>query len=233
MVFALGGCGESTSTTRSQSSTSTSPPATGTLRIHQPSVISVSFSRVLNGLRCARRRERLRIAARSVRVRRHDRWVRRRRAAHTRTVRKVLCHLRYVQRRVRIRGRWVNERLPLLPRTLRTSSAHVAFGARPRINGWLGTSQGLAFDGQTVRVLTALNNGRNEFRQVGTAITGPDGRWSAQLPAGPSRMVEAVFDGVAAVGPSTGRAKLLVAARRTPRPVTHPTRDSVRDRRRP
>lgn len=101
------------------------------------------------------------------------------------------------------------------------SSAHVAFGARARINGWLGTPQGLAFDGQTVRILTALNNGRNEFRQVGTAITGPDGRWSARLPAGPSRMVEAVFYGSAAVGPSTGRAKLLVAARRTPRTVTH------------
>lgn len=231
-VLALGGCGAGAPATSSRSSTSTAAPATGTLRVHQQSVSTVSFSRVLNGLRCGRHRERVRIAARSVRVRRHGRWVRRRRAAQTRTVRKVFCRLRYVQRRVRVQGRWANERLPMLPHTVRTSRKRVAFGVRARINGWLGTSQGLAFGGQRVRILTAPNNGRNEFRQVGTVITGPDGRWSARLPAGPSRMVEAVFDGAAAVGPSTGRAKLLVAPRRHPRPVTHPTGKSARDGRR-
>ena len=52
------------------------------------------------------------------------------------------------------------------------------------------------------RVLTAPDNGLGRFTQAGDRHDGANGSWSAQLPAGPSRLVEAYYAGASTLEPS-------------------------------
>ena len=58
-----------------------------------------------------------------------------------------------------------------------------------------GDYDSIALGGQTVRVLTAPDNGLGQFSQAAAVTTAANGGWSAELPAGPSRLVEAAYDG--------------------------------------
>ncbi len=49
--------------------------------------------------------------------------------------------------------------------------------------------------GQTVDVLTAADNGRENFHVAAVVTTSANGGWSARLPGGPSRLVEATYAG--------------------------------------
>jgi hypothetical protein len=90
----------------------------------------------------------------------------------------------------------------------------IAFGSATTISGWLGTSTGIALDGQTIRIFTAPDNGLERFTQAVVATTRVDGSWSARLPGGPSRLVQAVYDGGALFEPgSSAYARVLVPAR--------------------
>ncbi len=80
------------------------------------------------------------------------------------------------------------------------------------LHGWLGTSQGNAVGGQTVQILAAPDNGSSAFVQEAVATTAANGTWSAKLPAGPSRIVKAVYGGGASLEPSSGQATVLVPA---------------------
>ena len=70
------------------------------------------------------------------------------------------------------------------------------------MSGWLGMPDGTALGGQVVRVLTAPDNGLGHFTQAAVATTAANGSWSARLPAGPSRLVEAYYAGAATLEPS-------------------------------
>ena len=61
---------------------------------------------------------------------------------------------------------------------------------------------GTALGGQVIHVLTAPDNGLGHFVLAATATTAPNGAWSAPLPAGPSRLVEAYYAGAPTFEPS-------------------------------
>lgn len=189
-----------------------SAPATWNLSIREPTVTRVSFDRIANKLRCARARERIHVPAQLVWVHVHHRRVRVRVPAQTRTVTRVRCHPIYVRRRVRIHGHVRVIRVPVLPRTIRSTTRRVHFGKATTVHGWLGTTQGNALGGQTVRVLAAPDNGSTDFVQEAVATTAANGDWSARVPAGPSRIIRAVYGGGASVEPSSGQATVLVPA---------------------
>lgn len=189
-----------------------SAPASWRLSIRQPSISSISFSRLVDALRCTRTRTRVRIPAHWVTVTVSGQRVRVKLPAQTRTLALVRCHPRYTTRRVRIGGHWRTVRVPLLPHTTHASTKHVPYGASTTVSGWLGTDQGVALGHQSVRILTAPDNGQQMFRQVTAATTAADGSWTARLPAGPSRIVDAVYDGSQTVEPSSGQARVTTPA---------------------
>jgi hypothetical protein len=189
-----------------------SAPATRNLSIREPTVTRLSFDRIANKLRCSRTRERIHVPAQLVWVHVHRRRVHVRVPAQTRTVTRVHCHPRYVRRRVRVHGHVRIARIPVLPRTIRSSKRRVAFGKATTIHGWLGTAQGDALGGQAVRIFAAPDNGSASFVQESVATTAANGDWNARLPAGPSRVIRAVYGGGASVEPSSGQATVLVRA---------------------
>jgi hypothetical protein len=186
----------------------TSAASSFAMKIGQPTVTAVAFSKLLNGLRCRQV---------YVRVRRHS---------HIRRVKVTRCRVRVQRRavtiwvtvkrhghRVRIRERRVI-RVVLTPRTVTTTQEVVPHGHRAALRGWLGTATGTALAGQAVEVLTAPDDGRNEYTPAALATTASNGSWSAHLPPGPSRLVTASYGG----GPTTqsslaAPARLVVPAR--------------------
>jgi hypothetical protein len=114
---------------------------------------------------------------------------------------------------VRIHGRWRIARKVVLPHTVRESTKRIRHGAATTVSGWLGTPQGNALAGQPVRIMTAAANGQNHFRQADIVTTLADGSWSARLPAGPSRIVQAVYAGAPTIEPAvSGLTHLIVPA---------------------
>lgn len=183
------------------------------MTIREPSVSTVSFARVVNALRCVKKRERVRVPARWVTVSFHGQKQRIRLPAETRTVTVVRCHVRIVSRRVRVHGHWRVKRVVLLPRTVRVSTKTVRHGARTTISGWLGTDRGSAIAGQSVLIQTAPDTGVGAYSTAAVTTTAPDGSWSATVPAGPSRLVRALYGGTSSLEPSTStNASIVVPA---------------------
>lgn len=190
-----------------QGNPGTSSPATFEVKIGQPTVAALAFSTVVDKLRCRRTKERVRIPARWVKGTSHGKPVRVREPAHTITVRVTKCHPRTVRRRVtrivtvKRRGRTVRVkrhqviRVVLVPHTVYRTRKRVAHGRAVTVEGWLGTPAGIALSGQPVQVLTAADNGRNNFHVARTTTTAANGGWSVTLPPGPSRIVEAIYPG--------------------------------------
>ena len=82
------------------------------------------------------------------------------------------------------------------------------------VNGYLGTAGGIAIAGHTVRVLTAPDNGGNQFTQAAVVTTAANGTWTAKLPPGPSRVVEAVYGGDPTTeSASSGQVHVVVPAK--------------------
>ena len=93
------------------------------------------------------------------------------------------------------------------------TTASVAFGRPVRLHGLLMSSTGLPIAGQPVAILTAPDNGSNAFTQAAAVTTGPDGSWTATLPAGPSRIIEATYPGSPTILPATGSATVITPAK--------------------
>ena len=180
------------------------------MTIREPTVSTVSFARVVNALRCSKQHERVRIPARWVTVTVHGHKQRVRIPAETRTVTVVHCHARIVRRRVRINGQWRVRRVVLLPHTVRVSTKTIRHGARTTISGWLGTDGGNALGGQRVVIQTAPTTAGSGFRTAAVSTTAGDGSWSATVPAGPSRLVRALYGGTSTVEPSTSTTATIV-----------------------
>lgn len=179
-----------------------SRPSSWTLSIRQPTVSTISFTRVVNKLHCEKTRERVRIPAqwvfKTIHGHRKRVWV----PAQTLKVSKTRCHPKVVKRRVWQHGHWVTKRIVELPRRVRERTKRIRFGATVKVSGWLGTARGTALAHQKVAVLTAPDNGQKRFRLATVATTHSDGSWSARLPRGPSRLVRAFYGGDATVEPS-------------------------------
>jgi hypothetical protein len=133
---------------------------------------------------------------------------------HTRKVHVVRCYIRVIHRRVRVHGHWRRIRIPLIPRLVSKTVQRTGYGHTATVSGWLGMIDGTALGGAPVAILTAPNNGSNQFSQVATATTAANGTWTATLPAGPSRLIEAGYGGSSTTEPSnSGDAVVLVPAK--------------------
>ena len=203
-----------------------SPSAATSIKIGDPTVSGISFFKVANALRCRRVKHAVRVRARWVTVHRHHRRVRVRRHAHTRLVKGVRCHprteLKRVKVHVRVRrhGRRVavtrtrRERVVLTPRLVGASRRRIGHGEPTTVSGWLGNYAGVALGGQTVDVLTAPDNGLGQFTTAAVTTTAANGGWTAVLPAGPSRLIEAAYGGSPTTEASvSGQVHLTVPAR--------------------
>jgi hypothetical protein len=185
---------------------------TWNLTIRQPTFSGITFgSRLLDALRCHRVRIIIKRPAHWVTVHRHGRpiWVRRR--ASIRVKRAVRCHPRVMIRKVRVHGHTRRERIVLLPHTVQLTQRRVSFDHTATVSGWVGTTDGTALGGVPVRVITATDNGLGAWGLATVATTGPTGLWRATLPAGPSRLVAAVYPGSGTTEPATsGQLQLKV-----------------------
>jgi hypothetical protein len=196
------------------------------MKIGEPTVSGITFGHMVNGPRCKRVKERVKVRGRWVTVRRGHRPVWVRRHGHTRTTMVTRCHPRTKMVRVAVRVRvhrhgkkvWITrrkrERVVLLPHVVHSTTLRVRHGRGAVVSGWLGEYTGVALAGQQVAVLSAPDNGLGQFTLAATATTAASGGWSAALAPGPSRLVEAVYYG----GPTTeasmsGQVKLIVPAR--------------------
>jgi hypothetical protein len=203
-----------------------SSAATWSLKIGVPTESGIAFGHIVDGLRCRRVSKRVRVPARWVTVRRHHRRARVRRPAHIKRVKVRRCHPRTkiervaVRVRVRRHGRrvWITryrrERIVVLPHTETSAKLRVGHGKQATVSGWLGDDAGDGVGGQTIEVLTAPDNGLGEFTTAATATTAADGTWSATLPSGPSRLVQADYGGAPATEASvSGQVRLIVPAK--------------------
>jgi hypothetical protein len=187
-----------------------SAPENWTLSIRQPSVSTVSFAHLADVLRCAKKRERVQVPSHWTTERVHGHKVRVHIPAQTRTIKVVRCHPHVIKKRVKVGGRWVIKRIVVLPRTVQRSRKRVHFGKSAMVSGWLGTQDGNALGGQRVAIATAPNNGRGHYTVAATTTTASNGTWSVRLPAGPSRIVRAVYGGSATIEPAISSAAHLI-----------------------
>lgn len=179
-----------------------SPLETWTVDIREPSVSLVSLVHVADALHCVRRHVRVHIPAHWTTERYHGRRIRVRVPAQTRRVKVVRCHPRVKRIRVWRNGRPVTERVLELPHRVASHHEQVSFGSPARISGWLGISSGNALGGQMIEVMTAPADGSPTFTLATEVRTRSNGTWTARLPAGPSRLIKAVYPGTSQIAPA-------------------------------
>ena len=166
------------------------------MKIGDPTVSGIAFGHIVNAPRCKRVKERVRVPARWVTVRRHHKLVKVKRRAHSKLKKVTKCHPRTEVKRVAVRVRvrrhgkkvWVTrhkrKRVVLLPHVKNSAHLRVGHGKPATVSGWLGTYTGVALAGQHVTVLAAPDNGLGRFAPVATATTAPNGTWSASCRRG-------------------------------------------------
>lgn len=198
---------------------------TWTLKIGQPTVSAIGFEEIVDALRCSRVSERIKEPAHWVTIRRGHKIVKVRRPARAKLVKVTRCHPRTALRRIIVwatarrdgkvvrlkRSRVV--RVVLAPHAIESATRRLPHGQSTVVDGWLGTSGGVAVGGQRVSVLSAPENGQGRFTTAAVATTAADGSWSAELPAGPSRLIEAAYGGSPTTEPSvSGQVQVIVPA---------------------
>jgi hypothetical protein len=205
---------------------------TWSLKIGAPTELGVSFAKYV-GLRCTKVKERRKIPGHWVTRHRHGRTVKVKTKPHHKIVKVTRCHpktkrvgvvvrvpLRRHGKVVKRHGRVVyrkkikHKRVPVTPHLKTKTVERVKHGHATTVNGWLGLTDGTALGGTSVQVLTAPDNGLGQFTALGTVTTAPDGTWTAMLPAGPSRLVEATYAGASTTeATASGQVRLLVPAK--------------------
>jgi hypothetical protein len=201
-----------------------SSTASWSLKIGEPTVVGIAFDKLV-GLRCHRARVRVKVAGHWITVRRHGKRVKVKTRARTKVERVMRCHPRTERRRTvvfvreRHHGHVVKVkrikivRVVVPPHVIAKTSRLVGFGHGTTVNGYLGTASGIAIAGHAVSVLTAPDNGSNQFTQAAVVTTTANGTWTAKLPPGPSRIVEAVYGGDPTTeGASSGQVRVVVRA---------------------
>jgi hypothetical protein len=213
-----------TNGTRGESQTQT-----WSLKIGAPTVMGVGFDKYV-GLNCHVVKQRKTIRGHWVTRTRHGKKIKVKTKSRHEIVRVTKCHpktkrvrvvarvpVRHHRKVVRRHGRIVyrkkveHKRVAVTPHWKAKATEHVRHGHATTVSGWLGLSDGTALPGQPVQILTAPDNGLGQFAVAATATTGPDGTWTADLPAGPSRIVEASYGGGATTEATvSGQVKVVV-----------------------
>ncbi|MFZ1993391.1 MAG: hypothetical protein WAU75_04725 [Solirubrobacteraceae bacterium] len=209
--------------------TASSPATTVNLSLREPTAAAITFARIADALKCRTAVERVKVAGRVHTVRRHGRLVRVRGRARTvlRRVRK--CHARTVVRTVRVilrrhgkpvlrRGKpvYVKRRVRrvLLPHAVNEPTRRIGHGKSTTVSGFVGLADGTALADQPVDVYSSPDDNALRFRTMTAVTTDASGLWTAKVPAGPSRLIEAVYPGNGTTEPATSSAvKLTVPAR--------------------
>ena len=177
------------------------------------SVSDASFQVIKDPLRATVARERVRVGWHWAKSRRHGRMVRVKRGGHWKTVRVVRWRERCTRKRVKVGPHHAREKkVCAKPRVVLKTRERVAFGNAVTVHGLLRTGQGVPVPGAAVQILAAPNNGLDEFSEVAVMTSAGDGTWAVKLPAGPSRIIEAVYGGSATILPSSGQATVSVPA---------------------
>ena len=169
----------------------TSPPQTWTLSIREPTVSAIGFARLVDALRCHRVRERVRVPAHWVTVRRHHKLVRVRKRAHSKVVTATRCHARVVWRRITVWTTVVRHGKPVRVKRHKTIRV-VEVSARRLPHHQVGRARQANVGERLARaagrhrawrpgvhVLTAPDNGLGQFSQAVVAVTAANGTWSA------------------------------------------------------
>lgn len=199
-----------------------SAPASHTISVRQPTASAVSFSRIANALRCHLQRVRVKVPGGVVTIHRDHKLVHVHRRGHMKVVTEKRCHAPVVYRRVpvfvTIHGhrvkRYKRVREVLTPRQVTSTTKRVAYGHSTTVNGVLLANDGSPLAGQSVQVLSAPDDGHSLPALVATTTTGANGDWTARLPAGPSRVVEAYYPGATLDEPAMSRqVRIIVPAR--------------------
>jgi hypothetical protein len=205
---------------------------TWSLKIGEPTVMGVGFAKYV-GLKCDVVKRRKTVPGHWVTGRRHGRKVKVKTRTRHKIVKVTKCHPR--TKRVRVvarvplrhhgtivrhhgkiayRKKVEHKRVAVTPHWKSKATEHVRHGHATSVSGWLGLSDGTALAGQPVQILTAPDNGLGRFAVGATATTSADGTWTADLPAGPSRIVEASYGGGATTEASvSGQVKVVVRSR--------------------
>jgi hypothetical protein len=111
----------------------------------------------------------------------------------------------YVKRRVR---------RVLLPHVVNQPTRRVGHGKATTVSGILELADGTVLPGRAVEVLAAPDNGLGQFAAMATVTTDAFGEWTAPVPAGPSRLIEAVYPGDGTTEPAaSGTVTLTVPAK--------------------
>ncbi len=202
------------------------------LKIGAPTVMGVGFAKYV-GLKCHVVRRRKTIRGHWVTRARHGKKIKVKTKTRHKIVKATKCHpktkrvrvvarvpLRHHGKIVRHHGRVVyrkkieHKRVAVTPHWKSKRTEHVRHGHATTVSGWLGLTDGTALAGQAVQILTAPDNGLGQVAVAATAVTGVDGTWTADLPAGPSRIVEASYGGSATTEATvSGEVKLVVPSR--------------------
>jgi hypothetical protein len=175
----------------------------------------VSFQRIADPMRTVVHRKRVRVGWRWVKVRRHGKLVRVKRGGHRHWITTISQVERCTRTRRKVgKHRWRQHTTCHPPHVVLRGTERVKYGASDVIHGRLVTGQDVPIAGAPVEVLTAPDDGLNQFTPLTTVTTGVDGGWAATLPPGSSRLVQAVYGGSSTMLPaSSSAATLIVPAR--------------------
>ena len=128
----------------------------------------------------------------------------------------------YVKRRVR---------KVLLPHIVDQPTRRIGHGKHTTVSGFLEQTDGTALAGQTVQVISAPDDNAPRFHVMRTVTTDAEGLWTAKVPPGPSRLIEAVYPGTATTEPAVSAAVTLTVPARIAlsiSPRTLPWRAAIR-----
>jgi hypothetical protein len=198
---------------------------TYSLTIRQPTAEAITFAHIADALRCRRVVEEVKVRGKTRVVKRHGkkilirgraRIVRRHvQRCHARTVkRKVWVTLKHHGKVVRRHGKPIRvrrvKRVIVLPHTIFKAKRRIGHAKTTTVSGYLGLPDGTPLAGRAVSVIAAPDNGLGQFTlPIATVTTTPSGIWTAKVPAGPSRLIEAVYAGSATDEPATSAPVML------------------------
>jgi len=199
-----------------------SATATFDLSIRQPTAAVITFARIADALRCHRATETIKVRGQRRIVKRHGKKIVV--PGGERTIKKTVrrCHARTVRRRVTVIVKRHGKRVRIhklqwvvvSPHAVDKPTLTIAHGKATTVSGYLGLVDGTALSGASVEVVAAPNNGLGQFAPIAGVTTNAYGEWSAAVPAGPSRLIEAAYTGDGTTEPVTsGPVTLIVPAR--------------------
>jgi hypothetical protein len=184
-----------------------------TMPLRLPAASDVGFAKIGTPAKVVR--EEVLVGFHYKRERRHGRFVKVRIGGHFRTIRIVIpANTRCGHKLVKTGPHLWQETTVCRPLSLHVVTTKlVPYGKPFMIHGLLVTTQGVPVADSPVDILTAPANGVGQFTEAATAMTTASGAWTANLPAGPSRIIRTVYPGSATVLPAAGRATVAVPAR--------------------